>query len=47
MQIEGKSEINSVTLAAKDAMEIVEEDISIRAVEPSHLIVIEMQKETH
>ncbi|WP_297632339.1 pirin family protein [uncultured Clostridium sp.] len=45
VQIEGKAKINSVELDAKDALEIVEEDIKIVAEEKSHFIVIEMKKE--
>lgn len=45
VQIEGKSVINQNILDAKDALEIVEEDIMIQAKETSHFIIIEMQKE--
>lgn len=44
VQIEGSSTINDITLNAKDAMEIVEEDISITANETSHFLLIEMKK---
>ncbi|MDF2891832.1 MAG: Pirin-related protein [Clostridia bacterium] len=44
VQIEGSSSINFVTLDAKDAMEIVEENIAVKAIEKSHLIVLEMKK---
>lgn len=45
VQIEGSSNINGVSLTARDGLEIVEEDIGIKAVETSHILVIEMQKE--
>ncbi len=44
VQIEGSSEINSVALYERDALEIVEEDISITAKDTSHVLVIEMKK---
>lgn len=44
VQIEGTSKINDITLNAKDAMEIVEENITVTADETSHLIIIEMKK---
>lgn len=46
VQIEGSSDINSVALGARDALEVMEEAIKIKAVEKSHLIVIEMKKES-
>jgi quercetin 2,3-dioxygenase len=45
VQIEGNSKINDVSLVARDGLEIVEEDIGINAIETSHILVIEMQKE--
>jgi quercetin 2,3-dioxygenase len=45
VQIEGSSLINDIKLADRDGMEIVEEDISIRAEETSHILVLEMKKE--
>ena len=45
VQIEGKSTINDVTLDMRDAMEIVEEDIQIKANETSHFLVVEMLKQ--
>ena len=45
VQIEGNSNINDVSLAARDGLEIVEEEIEIKAIETSHILVIEMQKE--
>jgi quercetin 2,3-dioxygenase len=44
VQIEGNSEINSISLNERDAMEIVEENIFINAKETSHFIIIEMSK---
>src|SRR6476620_3637671 len=45
VQIEGKSTINDITLDMRDAMEIVEEDIQIKATETSHFLVVEMLKQ--
>lgn len=45
VQIEGDSVVNNVELNARDAMEIVEEDILIKAKETSHIIIFEMAKE--
>lgn len=44
MQIEGSSDINGVTLNMRDALEIMEEDIQIEALEESHFLVVEMKK---
>ena len=44
VQIEGKSNINGITLNERDAMEIVEEDIKIKSEVLSHFIVVEMRK---
>lgn len=44
VQIEGDSIINSIEINEKDAMEIIEEDISMDAKTDSHFIVIEMKK---
>lgn len=44
LQIEGSSNINNIIMKEKDAMEIREEDIFIKANETSHFIVIEMTK---
>ncbi len=44
VQIEGDSIINGVDVNEKDAMEIIEEDISIKSKEDSHFILIEMRK---
>lgn len=45
VQIEGSSTINNLTLTARDALEIIEEDIQIKTNETSHFLVIEMQKQ--
>lgn len=44
VQIEGSAAVNNIDLADRDAMEIVEEDILIKAKETSHVLVIEMNK---
>lgn len=44
VQIEGDSKINSEELGARDALEIIEEDIVINAKTKSHILVIEMKK---
>jgi redox-sensitive bicupin YhaK (pirin superfamily) len=45
VQIEGSSQVNDVSLTERDALEIIEEEITIRAQENSHYIIIEMEKE--
>jgi len=45
IQIEGDSEINNLELVSKDALEIVEENIKIKAIEKSHVMVIGIKKE--
>lgn len=45
VQIEGTSVINDVELSDRDGMEIVEENISIKALETSHILIIEMEKQ--
>lgn len=45
VQIEGKSNINGITLNKRDAMEIVEENIRIKAEELSHFLIVEMKKD--
>jgi len=45
VQAEGSSTINQVELNAKDAMEIVEEDIRIKANKTSNFLVVEMRKD--
>ena len=44
VQIEGRSNINGITLNERDAMEIIEENIKIKAEILSHFIVVEMKK---
>ncbi|MBP1756968.1 MAG: hypothetical protein H6Q59_3366 [Firmicutes bacterium] len=44
VQIEGSSQINDLTLEARDAMEIIEEEITIHASETSHFLLVEMAK---
>ena len=44
VQIEGSSEINDINLSERDAMEVVEENLKIKALENIHLLVIEMKK---
>lgn len=45
VQIEGNSSINEIELNESDGMEIVEEDILIKAKETSHILVLEMRKQ--
>ena len=44
LQIEGSSIINNIELNEKDSLEIVEENIKIKAKENSHFLVLEMKK---
>lgn len=44
VQIEGSSNINSIELHDRDALEIVEEDIVMASKNTSHVLVIEMRK---
>jgi quercetin 2,3-dioxygenase len=44
VQIEGTSAINEIELTDQDGMEIVEENILIKALETSHILLIEMKK---
>ncbi|MGG7097321.1 pirin family protein [Clostridium sardiniense] len=44
VQIEGNSIINNIKVNEKDALEIIEEDISIKSKTDSHFILIEMRK---
>lgn len=44
VQIEGKSRISGIELDMRDALEVAEETIRIKAIEPSHFILIEMKK---
>lgn len=44
VQIEGDSLINGVKLNQRDAMEVVEENLLIEAIENTHILAIEMKK---
>lgn len=44
VQIEGRSDINNIVLDMRDGLEIVEENIKIKAIETSHFLLIEMGK---
>ena len=44
VQIEGTSDINNIALNMRDGLEIIEEDITIKALETSHFLVIELRK---
>jgi redox-sensitive bicupin YhaK (pirin superfamily) len=44
VQIEGSSFINNINLAERDALEITEEDITIKSKYTSHFLLIEMKK---
>ena len=46
VQIEGEAIINDIELNDRDGMEIVEEDILIQAKENSHILILEMNKES-
>jgi quercetin 2,3-dioxygenase len=45
VQVEGTSVMNDIELSDRDGMEIVEENIVIKAVETSHILMIEMKKQ--
>ncbi len=45
VQIEGSSDINGITLLERDALEIIEEGIRIKAAEKSHILVVEMKRQ--
>lgn len=45
VMMEGKADINGIRLGMRDALEIVEENITITAQETAHCLVIEMAKE--
>jgi len=45
VQIEGNSIINKIELADRDGMEIIEEDILIKANVTSHILILEMNKQ--
>lgn len=42
--IEGEADVNGISLAARDALEITEEIITVTAVRASHIMIIEMEK---
>jgi len=42
--IEGKADINGINLNAKDALEIVEENITIKTDNVAHILILEMEK---
>lgn len=44
VQVEGKSDINGLSLEPKDGLESVEETLRIKAIEQSHVVIIEMKK---
>lgn len=44
VQIEGDSLINNVSLNIRDAMEVIEENILIKSIETSQIIILEMNK---
>jgi redox-sensitive bicupin YhaK (pirin superfamily) len=45
VQIEGSSVIKNIELNDKDALEVVEEEIMIKAKKTSHILIIELKKE--
>jgi redox-sensitive bicupin YhaK (pirin superfamily) len=45
IQVEGSSEVNGETLTERDAMEVIEENLSVKAIDNTHLLVMEMKKE--
>jgi len=45
VQIEGEAIINTIHMQEKDALEIYEEDLNIKAISFSNIILIEMKKE--
>lgn len=44
VQIEGSSKVNQIELNTRDALEVVEEDILIKSIENSHVLILEMKK---
>ena len=44
IQIEGKSNINNINFKQRDALKIIEEEICIKALLKSHILVVEMKK---
>lgn len=47
VQIEGNSFINNIELSQRDALEITEENIKVKAKNKSHILIIEMKKSTY
>ncbi|MFV0400735.1 MAG: pirin family protein [Oscillospiraceae bacterium] len=45
VQIEGTSDINGLQIGTRDGLEITEEDITIKAVQTSHILILEMAEE--
>ncbi|MFV0247250.1 MAG: pirin family protein [Mycoplasmatales bacterium] len=46
VQIEGETSYNNVTLNKHDGLEVMEEDLLLKAKEDSHILIIEMNKES-
>jgi len=44
IQIEGTSKINGIKLEEQDALEIIEENVTVKAISRSHILIIEMKK---
>lgn len=44
VSIEGRSIVNQIKVKDKDALEVIEENLSIKALTDSHFIIIEMKK---
>lgn len=44
VSIEGRSIVNQIEVKDKDALEVIEENLSIKALTDSHFIIIEMKK---
>lgn len=45
VQIEGTSTINEIEVTERDGMEIIEEEIFVKAIETSHILILEMKKQ--
>jgi redox-sensitive bicupin YhaK (pirin superfamily) len=45
IMIEGSADINGITVGMRDALEIIEDKVSIKAVDTAHVLVIEMAKD--
>ncbi|MNP14578.1 Quercetin 2,3-dioxygenase [compost metagenome] len=45
LQVEGSSSINEILLNERDAAEVIEENIYIKAKNTSHILVLEMKKD--